>query len=288
MALNRIAVKGIKKIAGSKAVKVGSKIASETAEHGLKNGIKNTVTNSVDDVVKNKTGKIAQYQAQGQKLLDKGIKDGLQDHMMERLGTLNITELVKSATGLKQLEQKMKFIRELPKILKDIENYEKKLYLKQAIKEIEKQHKDAVAKYGEDAVSRISRDNDYKRSAVFKEPSSRMKKENLKALRDELKERTLCDMIEEKTTQEIDDFVERYFKELRLNGDDRAKMELLKDKLEGNMADFRDFVDHVGSHNFTKKYDSDSAKWRDPDGYVEEMRDRLDRMLDLVDTKAYR
>ena len=281
-------VKGIKKVVGGKTVKVASQAGKEALESGVKAGIKNTATNTANNVVKTKVGKIAQYQADAQKLIDKGIKDGLEEYMKERLGTLTVTELVKSATGYKELQKKMKFIRQLPKIYKEIDAYEKKLYLKQAIKMIEKQHKDAVAKYGEDAVNRISRDKDYKRSAVFKEPSTRMRTKTLKAIRDELKRGTLCDMIEEKTTAEIDEFVEKYFKELRLNGDDRGKMEILKDKLEGNMADFRDFVDYVTSPSFNKRYDSDSAKYRDVDSYVEEMRDRLDRMIDLTDTKAYK
>ena len=288
MAIKKAISSGIKKVVGGKTVKVASQAGKEISKNGVKAGVTKTVTSSVDDVVKSKTGKIAQYQAEGQKLLDKGIKAGLEDYMKERLGTLTVTELVKSATGLKNLEKKMKAIHELPKIYKELDDYHKKLYYNQSIKMIEKQHKDAVAKFGQDEVNKISRHNDYKRSAVFKEPNMRMKTENLKAIRDELKRETLCEMIEEKKVGEIDKFVETYFKELRLNADDREKLELLKEKLEGSMADFRDFTEYVGSHDFTKKYESEPAKWRDPDGYVEEMRDRLDRMIDLTDTKAYK
>lgn len=248
----------------------------------VKEGAKNVITGGATKSV----GKVTQYQAKAQKLIDKGLKAGLEEHMIERLGTLSATELVKSAVGLKQLEQKMKFIHQLPKILKEIDDYEKKLYIKQATKIIEKQYKDAKAKYGDDAIARLQRDNNYRRSAVFKTPNTRMKTENLKNLRDELKrDKSLSEKIEEQVTSEIDDFVDRYFKEISCNGDDVEKLEHLKNLLCNNIADYRDFVDYVTTNaTFTKRfYDRE-----DIDGYVEEMRDRLDRMIDLAETGAYK
>ena len=73
------------------------------------------IKNKIKTGVK-RTGKIAEYQRKGQAIIKRGINAGHKDTMLEVLGTLDATELVKSKRGLEKLKQDMKYVRQLPKI----------------------------------------------------------------------------------------------------------------------------------------------------------------------------
>ena len=238
---------------------------------------------------KTKTSKIDSYIKKGQAIIDRGINSGLKDVMIEKLGTLNASELIKSQIGLEKLKNKMKFIRELPSIREANLAYDTKVQRNKAERIAEEQLNKVKNEFGQDVLNRLVYDKDYSKLAVFEDfDNKNLKLNDLKALIDEMKRRPATEFAQDMMDEKINTFFEQYFKELRLNAKDRPKLSLLENHFKNNLKDFYDFVDYVCHPSFTKYYDSERGKYGDLKEYENEMRDRLDRMVDLTKTKKYK
>lgn len=251
--------------------------------------VKGFISKTTSKAVKG-TSKIANYRKKAQAIINRGLKRGLQDEMREVLGTLDVNDLVKSAIGLDKLKQKMKYVRQLPTIKKELEVYKEKVEHKKAQQEATKimkeQFNEARQKTSVEAVRKLINDKSYKDIAILQDfNDKKYTSDDLKKLIEKMKDTRLVEMVEIRIEGEIDDFVEKYFKELRLNAKDRAKLEELKEFFRNKMSDFYDFVDYVTTNeSFTKRfYDKEDIQ-----GYEDEMRGRLHRMINLTKTKKYK
>lgn len=256
----------------------------------MKGNIIKGIANKVTKKAVKGTGKISGYRKKAQAIIDRGLKRGLQDEMIEVLGTLDVNDLVKSAIGLDKLKHKMKYVRQLPKIKKELEEYKERVEHKkaqqEAIRIMKEQFNEAKQKTSIEAVRKLINDSSYKNFAIFKDFDDKKYTSNdLKRFIKEMNDTRLVELVEIRTEKEIDGFFEKYFKELRLNAKDRPKIEDLKDFFRNKMCDFYDFVDYVTTNeSFTKRfYDKEDIQ-----GYDDEMRDRLHRMLNLTKTKKYK
>ena len=75
----------------------------------------------------NKTNKLNSYRKSAQGIINRGLKSGHEQNMLKHLGTLDVNELVKSKKGLEKLKDKMKYIRQIPKIERDNKIYDAKV-----------------------------------------------------------------------------------------------------------------------------------------------------------------
>lgn len=256
----------------------------------MKGKIVKGIANKATKKAVKSTSKIAGYRKKAQAIIDRGLKRGLQDEMIEVLGTLDVNDLVKSAIGLDKLKHKMKYVRQLPKIKQELEVYKEKVEHKKALQEavriMKEQFNEAKQKTSTEAVRKLINDSEYKNIAILKDfDDKKYTSKDLKRFIKEMEDTRLVEMVEIRVEGEIDEFFEKYFKELRLNAKDKPKIEELKNFFRNKMSEFYDFVDYVTTNeSFTKRfYDKEDIQ-----GYEEEMRDRLHRMINLTKTKKYK
>lgn len=254
-----------------------------------------SVNKAVKKVVKKtaqKGGKIKAYRKSAQGIINRGIKSGYEDLMIEKFGTLDVNVLIKSKKGLDKLKNEMKYIRQIPKIQRELKAYEEKVERKKLIKEAKQIAKEQLMEvrdtYGRKAVVNLQFDRTYRNLSVFEDFADKNNtSDDIRLCIHEMKTVPAIVHAENLMSEQVESFFEEYFKELRLNAKDRPKIEQLKSHFKGNLVEYNDFVQYVTNPSFAKDYDSDSAK-NDVQSYEEEMRDRLHRMCDLVKKGTYK
>ena len=262
------------------------------------------IKNKIKKTGVKRTGKIAEYQRKGQAIIKRGINAGHKDTMLEVLGTLDATELVKSKRGLEKLKQDMKYVRQLPKIreenAKRDADFQNKRLVKEAEQLIAQQATEVINKYGEKVLQALNDSKKYGKLGAFKDmdeltsqkksSSQAVEKMNkdLKDIINELERKSLKDCAEDMLVNDIKTFFNDYFKSIKLKYQDREKIDILIERFKNNLADYNDFVEYVTDLSWTDDYESEREKYYNPLGFVEEMRDRLDRMVELSKTGEYR
>ena len=187
-----------------------------------------------------------------------------------------------------------------PFFLGMLRDFKNKKLVKEAEQLITQQATEVIDQYGEKVLQALNDSKKYGKLGAFKDmdeltsqkksSSQAVEKMNkdLKDIINELERKSLKDCAEDMLVNDIKTFFNDYFKSIKLKYQDREKIDILIEKFKNNLADYNDFLEYVTDLSWTDDYESEREKYYNPLGFVEEMRDRLDRMVELSKTGEYR
>ena len=253
--------------------------------------IEKKIVKTIKGNIKNNK-KLKEYHKKAQAIINRGIKAGHEENMKKHLGSLDVNELVKSKKGLEKLKNDMKYIRQIPKIKKDVDAYNRKFERSKLVKEAFEISKAQVNElrntYGQRAISTMRRDRTYKKISLFGDYNDkRYSADDLRQMIHEMKTVSGVTHYKSMMRVEVDEFFDDYFREVRLNDKYKGMLEDMKNHFAETdaLSDFYDFCDYISSNQFKGKYYPDRS---DVDEYEAMMIDRLHRAMDAMINNTYK
>lgn len=240
-----------------------------------------------------KTSKIKQYQTNGKRIIKKGINDGYEADIIRVYGTTDVTEIVKSKRGLENLKQKMKAFREKAGVIKRNKEYDAKVERNKLVREAQKlvkgQAAELIRKYGKRSLIRLGNDKTYKNLPLFYnyKDSKKYGSDDIRMAIHEMKQVSATTHYANMMSVEVDEFFDKYFRELTLTPKYSAMLNEMKDNFSQGqgLADYYDFVDYITNDSFKGEFYGDNME---VDEYEKEMVNRLYKAYDAMVHRTYK